>query len=119
MLLDPGFREDDFNRIKTDQLDFVDKSLVGAMDEALGKEILNLMMYDGHPYGHHDAGTAASAAGLTLDDVKAFYQENFVRGNIVIGLAGGYPADFPKQGRGRFQHPAGRLHAEARPARAP
>jgi zinc protease len=97
MLLDPGFREDDFNRIKADQLDFVDKSLVGAMDEALGREILNLMMYDGHPYGHHDAGTAASAAGLTLDEAKAFYRENFVRGNIVIGLAGGYPADLPKR----------------------
>jgi zinc protease len=97
MLLDPGFREDDFTRLKTDQTDFLDKSLVNTMDEALGKEILNLMMYDGHPYGHHEAGTAESAAGLTIDEAKAFYRDHFVRGNIIIGLAGGYPADFPKR----------------------
>ena len=97
MLLDPGFRENDFNRLKTDQLDYIDKSLVNTMDEALGKEILNLMMYDGHPYGHHEAGTAESTAGLTLEEAKAFYREHFVRGNIVIGLAGGYPVDFPKR----------------------
>jgi zinc protease len=108
MLLDPGFREDDFNRLKTDQLDFVDKSLVNTMDEALGKEILNLMMYDGHPYGHHEAGTAESTAGLTIDEAQAFYREHFVRGNIVIGLAGGYPADFPKRVEADFNTlPAG------------
>ena len=109
MLLDPGFREDDFNRLKTDQADFIDKSLVGTMDESLGKEILNLMMYDGHPYGHHEAGTAESTAGLKLDEAKAFYRDNFVRGNIVIGLAGGYPADFPKRVESDFANalPAG------------
>ncbi|MGD0782308.1 MAG: pitrilysin family protein [Candidatus Aminicenantales bacterium] len=108
MLLDPGFREDDFNRLKTDQLDFVDKSLVGTMDEALGQEILNLMMYDGHPYGHDEAGTAESAAGMALDEAKDFYHEHFVRGNIIIGLAGGYPADFPKRVEADFNTlPAG------------
>lgn len=94
MLLDPGFRADDFNRIKTNQLNFVEKTLINNMDETFGKEILNLMLYEGHPYGHHEAGTAESVAGLTLDDVNAFYREHFVQGNIVLGLAGGYPADF-------------------------
>jgi zinc protease len=94
MLLDPGFRADDFNRIKTNQLNFVEKTLINNMDETFGKEILNLMLYEGHPYGHHEAGTAESVAGLTLDDVNAFYKEHFVQGNIVLGLVGGYPADF-------------------------
>jgi zinc protease len=97
MLLDPGFREDDFNRLQTDQFDFIDTSLTGAMDEDLGKEMLNLMMYEGHPYGHPEAGTAESTAGLTLDEARAFYQEYFVRGNITIGLAGGYPENFPRR----------------------
>ena len=47
MLLDPGFREDDFNRLRTDQLNFLEKTLVNNMDEQFGKEILNLMLYDG------------------------------------------------------------------------
>jgi len=95
MLLDPGFREDDFNRLRTNQLDFIEKTLTANMDEPFGKEILNLMLHDGHPYGHHEAGTVESAKGLTLDDVKAFYKEQFVQGNIILGLAGGYPADLP------------------------
>ncbi len=95
MLLEPGFREDDFIRLKTNQLNFLEKTLVGNMDEQFGKEILNLMMYADHPYGHHDSGTVESVRSLSLDDVKAFYQENFKQGNITIGLAGGYPSDFP------------------------
>jgi len=95
MLLDPGFREDDFNRLKANQLNFLEKTLVGNMDEQFGKEILSLMLYDGHPYHHHPAGTVESVSGITLDDVRAFYQEQMVRGNLIIGLAGGYPPDFP------------------------
>jgi len=97
MLLDPGFREEDFNRIKTRQLNFVEKTLVSNMDEQFGKEILNLMIYEGHPYGHQEAGTVESLKSLTLDDIKAFYKEHFLQGNITIGLAGGYPADFPEK----------------------
>lgn len=94
MLLDPGFREDDFKRIKTNQLNFLEKTLVSNMDEQFGKEILNLMMYEGHPYGHHEAGTVETLKNLTIDDVKAFYAEHFVQGNIVIGLIGGFSSDF-------------------------
>ena len=103
MLLDPGFRDDDFYRLKSDQMDYLEKSLVNAMDEQFGKEILNLTIYEGHPYGHHEAGTAESVAGVTLDEVKAFYREHFVRGNIMIGLAGGYPAGFPDRVRADFE----------------
>ncbi len=102
MLLDPGFREEDFIRLKSNQLNFLEKTLVSNMDEQFGKEILNLMMYEGHPYGHHDAGTVAGVRSLSLDDVKAFYQEHFKQGNITIGLAGGYPANFPTKVNGDF-----------------
>jgi zinc protease len=34
---------------------------------------------------------------LTLKDVKSFYKEHFVQGNVTLGLAGGYPQDFPKE----------------------
>jgi zinc protease len=32
---------------------------------------------------------------MTLDEVKSFYQEHFLQGNIIIGLAGGFSSDFP------------------------
>jgi zinc protease len=97
MLLDPGFRPEDLTRIKTNQIDFLEKTLVGNRDEQFGKEILNLMMYEGHSYGHHEAGTVESLRSLTLDDVKKFYKNHFIQGNITIGLAGGYPEDFPQK----------------------
>ncbi len=102
MLLDPGFREPDFKRLKTNQLNFLEKTLVNNMDEQFGKEILALMLYDGHPYRGHPAGTAETVAGITLDDVRAFYKDQMVRGNIAVGLAGGYPADFPARATADF-----------------
>jgi len=95
MLLNPGFREDDFNRLKTNQLSFLEKTLINNMDEQFGKEILSLMLYDGHPYHHIPAGTVETVNSITLDDIKAFYKEQVAQGNITVGLAGGYPADFP------------------------
>jgi zinc protease len=108
MLLDPGFRADDFERLESDQFFFVQTALAGHMDEPFGTEILNMNLYRDHPYGRTDAGTVETVKGLTIEDVKAFYREHFVRGNIVIGLAGGYPADFPARVRADFEKlPAG------------
>jgi zinc protease len=97
MLLNPGFREEDFIRIKTNQLNYLERSLVSNNDEQFGKEILNLMMYENHPYGYNDAGTVESLRGLTLEDVRAFYNEHFKQGNITAGLVGGFPPDFSKK----------------------
>jgi zinc protease len=116
MLLDPGFREEDFNRLKANQLNFLEKTLVSNMDEEFGKEILNLALYEGHPYGHQDAGTVESVKSLTLDDLKSFYKQNFLQGNIVIGLAAGYPQGFPEKVLADFAKlPEGRTPALALP----
>src|SRR5437899_1971343 len=45
MLLDPGFREDDFTRLKEDAINYLKTSLRGGNDEELGKEILYTMIY--------------------------------------------------------------------------
>lgn len=103
MLLDPGFREDDFNRIKTDLVNYLEKTLVNDLDEDLGKEVLNLALYENHPYGHPDEGTVESLQRLTLDDVKGFYAEHFRRGNIILGLAGGYPESFAAKIKADFE----------------
>ena len=97
MLLDPGFREDDFARLKTNAINFLKVSLREGNDEELGKEYLYNIIYAGHPYGHHNTGTLGSLERLTLDDVRAFYRDNYTRANMVLGLAGGYPTDFAKK----------------------
>src|SRR5215212_385194 len=94
MLLDPGFREDDFTRLKADASDYLKTTLRQGNDEELGKEYLYQLIYAGHPYGHNNTGTVSSLERLTLDDVRAFYHTNYTQANLVVGLAGGYPADF-------------------------
>lgn len=94
MLLDPGFREDDFARLKSDALNYLKTSLRQGNDEELGKEYLYNIIYAGHPYEHHNMGTVSSLEKLTLDDVRTFYKQNYTQSNLVLGLAGGYPADF-------------------------
>ena len=98
MLLDPGFRDDDFQRLKEDAINYLKTSLRGGNDEELGKEVLYTMIYPAsHPYGHQNMGSVSALEGLTIKDVRDFYQANYTKMNLVIGLAGGYPADFPKK----------------------
>ncbi|MFL6213817.1 MAG: M16 family metallopeptidase [Blastocatellia bacterium] len=95
MLLDPGWRTEDFTRIREDQINYLKVSLRQANDEELGKEALyNFIYKDGHPYGHDNAGTIAALDKLTLDDVKQFYRDHYTQANFVVGLAGGYPKGF-------------------------
>ena len=98
MLLDPGFREDDFQRLKEEAINYLKNSLRGGNDEELGKEVLYTMIYPNpHPYGHQNMGTVSALEAMSVKDVRDFYQANYTRTNLVIGLAGGYPADFPKR----------------------
>lgn len=94
MLLDPGWREEDFRRLREDAINFLKVNLRGNNDEELGKEALYNLIYEGHPYGHENIGTVESLEKLTLDDVKKFYRDNYTASNFVVGLAGGYPKGF-------------------------
>ncbi|HET9480135.1 MAG TPA: insulinase family protein, partial [Candidatus Polarisedimenticolia bacterium] len=75
MLLDPGFDEEDFRRVKDDAVNYLKVNLRGNNDEELGKEALYIDIYGkDHPYGHENTGTLTSLAKITLDDVKDFYR---------------------------------------------
>jgi zinc protease len=97
MLLDPGFRADDFTRLRTDAINFLKESLRGNNDEELGKEALYISIYNGHPYGHQNVGTVESLEKLTIEDVKKFYRENYTQANFLLGMAGGFPKNFEEK----------------------
>ena len=97
MLLDPGWREDDFKRLKDEAVNFLRIGLRSNNEEELGKEFLYTRIYRDHPYGWHNSGTVASLEKLTIDDLKSFYKERYAAGNVVVGLAGGYPEGFAKK----------------------
>jgi zinc protease len=103
MLLDPGFRDDDFKRLKEDAINYLKTSLRGGNDEELGKEVLYTMIYpDTHVYGHENRGAVSALEKMTIKDVRDFYQKNFTQANLVVGLAGGYPEKFPAQVKSDF-----------------
>jgi zinc protease len=100
MLLDPGFRDDDFKRVKDDAINYIKVSLRENNEEELGKEQLYLDLYPGHPYGHLTAGALAALEKMTLDDVKGFYRSQYTRANLVLGMAGGYTDAFLSRVKG-------------------
>jgi zinc protease len=102
LLLDPGFREDDFTRVKQDQINAIRSSLRNN-DEELGKEMLYENIFQGTPYGHYNLGTVEALEKLTLADVKAFYQSQYSQTNLFLGIGGGFPTNFTQQMRKDFQ----------------
>jgi zinc protease len=94
MLLEPGWREEDFNRIRDNAINALRVGLRGNNDEELGKEVLYAALYRGTPYGHLSLGTVSSLQSITLDDLKQFYKQHYAQSNLIVGLAGGYPPTF-------------------------
>ena len=90
-LLDPGFREEDFARLKDAQLNALENDLRANNDEELGKERLQQDVFAGTPYGHPVLGSVAGIQAITLDDVKAFVKAAYDRGNLIVGIAGDAP----------------------------
>jgi len=114
MLLEPGWRGEDFNRVKTDAINFLKVNLRGTNDEELAKEALYQSVYRAHPYGHDNTGRVSTLEKLTLDDLRNFYREKYTAENLTLGLSGGYPQDFLAEAKARF----GTLPRGARPAPA-
>jgi len=91
-LLTPGFRDEDFQRIKDQQLNALKQDLRNNNEEELGKEQLQNVVFAGTPYGHTPLGTVAGLESITLDDVKKFIADNYNASNVVVGLSGDYPS---------------------------
>jgi len=102
MLLDPGWRADDFERLRDDAINYLRVTLRGTNDEELGKEVLYNEIYSGTRYGHENVGTISALQKMTVTDLQEFYKLHFTQHDLVAGLAGGYPAAFPERVRKDF-----------------
>jgi zinc protease len=93
--LRPAFRDDDFQRIKSDALNYLANTLRYASDEELAKAALYADIFAGTAYAHPEPGTVAGLNRITLDDVRAFYARHFTRANALVALGGGFDAALP------------------------
>jgi zinc protease len=109
-VLTPRFADDDFTRNRQDALDYVTKTLRGSSDEDLSKQAMASILFYNHPYGSPSQGTVAGLNAITLEDVRKMYASHFTRDRLIVGVAGGYPAEFEEAFAKRFA---------ALPAKAP
>jgi zinc protease len=110
-LLEPAFREEDFQRVRSNLINYVRVGLRANNDEELGKEVLYEMLYPGHAYGHLTAGHVEAIEQLTLDHVRDFYERNYVQENLMLGLTGDVPQAFRQRVKADLATnlPSGRL----------
>ncbi|HEY6100725.1 MAG TPA: pitrilysin family protein, partial [Anaeromyxobacter sp.] len=94
MLTEPGFREEDFRRVRDQRRNALVQDLRSDNEEELAKERLQANLFAGTPYGHPVQGTVAGIDAIALDDVKAFVKERYARANLVVGVAGDAPEAF-------------------------
>lgn len=102
MLLDPGWRQDDFERLVDDAETYLEVGLRGQNDEELAKDVLCSRLFAGHPYERHNAGSVASLRGLTVARLKEFYLAQFAQENVTLALGGGFPHGFDERVRRDF-----------------
>lgn len=98
-LLAPAFAEDDFERIRTRTVNFLERTRRYARDEELSRELLSWMAHQGTPYQHPEEGYVQSVRSITLSDVREFYRTHYLRDGVVVGVAGGYPEGFAERVR--------------------
>ena len=87
-ILSPGFREEDFRRLKDALKNALAVDLKDNNEEELGKERLQTNVFAGTPYGHPALGTAKGIESITLADVKDFYQKAYTQGAVRVGMSG-------------------------------
>ncbi len=86
--LHPAFPAEDFERVRSDTLNYLEKTLRYASDEDLGKATLQSAVFAGTGYAHPPQGTISGLKSLTLDDVRAFYKAHFTRDRAVVAVGG-------------------------------
>jgi zinc protease len=92
VLTKPRWDSKEFERLRSDAISDIEKRLRTSDDENLGKEALEWLLYEGHPYQSFVGGTVRGLRSLTIDDLKAHAQRVFTRARLTVGLAGGVDA---------------------------
>jgi zinc protease len=111
-LLDPGYREEDFRRLKSQQLNALKVGLKANNDEELGKLVLESRLFEG-AYAHPVLGTESGLAAATLEDVKTFAKANYSRAALRAGIGG----DFTPALKTKLLRALGRLPEGPAPAK--
>jgi zinc protease len=111
-VLEPAFRQEDLDRIKSSTLNYLENVLRYSSDEELAKAVLYNTIFADTDYGHLPEGTVASVKSISLGDVQKFYHFKFCRERLVIGIGGGYSPEVVERLRTQLAGLPSRLQFE-------
>ena len=94
LILNPAFSNEDFERVKANQQNYVDQVIRSSSDEEYSKKALEHFLFQNGSYQHLVQGKSKTVKDITLDQVKTYYAENFYARNLTIGIAGNYTPEF-------------------------
>ena len=94
LMLAPAFADEDFQRVMKNQQNYVDQVIRASSDEEYSKKALEDLLFRGTNYQSMVQGKSASVKSITLQDIKDHYANVFTKGNLTIGIAGGYTPEF-------------------------
>lgn len=87
VVLKPRLADADFERLRTQALAQRVEART-ANDEELVKQVLQAVLFEGHPLAHPPLGTEQGLKAATLAELKAHRQALWTRDRVTVGLAG-------------------------------
>ncbi|MBO3696909.1 pitrilysin family protein [Roseivirga sp. E12] len=76
VITQPRWDETEFERVKSSALNSIQQR--NANPNAIASKVFNKVLYgEDHIFANPVSGTSASVSGITLDDLKAYYESNF------------------------------------------
>jgi zinc protease len=111
----PRFEAADFERVRARALSHLTQDLRGADDESLGKEVLQTMLFEGHPYAHPELGREQALAAIGRDDLPSQWARIFCASRVSVAAAGPVEGAFVETLRGDL---AARTSERCEPQRA-
>lgn len=94
LILTPTFDKSDFDRVKSNTLNYLTQVIRASSDEEFSKKALEEMLFEGTPYSHMVSGTVEGINSITLEDVKKHYADFFTNSNVSIGISGDFSETF-------------------------
>lgn len=90
LITNPSFSESDFNRIKSNQANYVNQVIRASSDEEFSKMGLEDLLFRNTPYQTMVKGTTNGLEKIKLESVQKHYKTYFAKSNLTIGIAGSY-----------------------------
>ena len=105
----PSFPEVEFER----ERELILEDILAVEDDLPGEAFKRLAaeMYGEHPYGRPSLGTAESIGSLTIESLRAFYQQRVRPEQMVVALVGDLDPDETIRHLERYFEPSSDAHA--------